>query len=80
MWSLCKAEHSARAVYRVTPQGQELGLYVDGWLVGSQLFDDGHWAALDDVAIEHCHAFEARGWTATPLAERARRTHPPAAG
>ena len=77
VWSLCKEEHTARAFVRVTPHGQELCLYVDGWLVGSQLFGNGDGAALDDVAIEHCHAFEARGWTAKPLTERAHRTVTP---
>ncbi len=63
VWSLCKGEHTATAIVTVIPQGQELVLYVDGWLVGSQLFRHNH-RALDDLAIEHCQAFEARGWTA----------------
>ena len=63
VWSLCKGEHTATAIVTVIPQGQELVLYVDGWVVGSQLFRHND-RALDDLAIEHCEAFEARGWTA----------------
>ena len=63
VWSLFKGEHTARAIVGTMPHGQELSVYVNGWLVGSQRFRD-HDRALDDVAIEHCESFEARGWTA----------------
>ena len=65
IWSLFKQEHTARAIVRVIPEGQQLELYVDGWLLGSHGFRHQD-RALDDVAIEHCQAFEARGWTAHP--------------
>ena len=63
IWSLFKQEHTARAIVRVIPEGQQLELYLDGWLLGSQVFRHED-RALDDVAIEHCQAFQARGWTA----------------
>ena len=63
VWSLLKGEHTARAIVTTMSHGQELSLYVNGWLVGSQRFRDPD-RALDDVAIEHCESFEARGWTA----------------